>query len=117
MSRIKVTIWNEYVHEKEKPKIAEIYPEGIHGAIAQMLGRYDEFEIRTATLDMEEHGLTQELLDDTDVLIWWGHGRHQVITDEETDRVVQRVLDGMGLIVLHSAHALNCTPCQGHFQI
>lgn len=105
MSRIKVTIWNEYVHEKEKPKIAEIYPEGIHGAIAQMLGRYDEFEIRTATLDMEEHGLTQELLDDTDVLIWWGHGRHQVITDEETDRVVQRVLDGMGLIVLHSAHA------------
>ena len=103
MSKINVTIWNEFIHEKS-PEIAKIYPEGIHGAIAQMLGRYEEFEIRTATLDMEEHGLSQELLDKTDVLIWWGHIGHDKVTEEEAARVVKRVWDGMGLIVLHSGH-------------
>lgn len=100
---INVTIWNEYVHEKEE-RIAKVYPEGIHGAIAQMLGRNEELAIRTATLEMEEHGLTQEVLNNTDVLIWWGHIRHAQVCEEVTQRVVQRVLDGMGLIVLHSGH-------------
>lgn len=31
---IKVTVWNEYRHEQEDPKIASVCPEGIHGAIA-----------------------------------------------------------------------------------
>lgn len=103
MGKIRLTIWNEFIHEKSG-EIARIYPDGIHGAIAQMLGRYDEFEIRTATLDMPEHGLSQEVLENTDVLIWWGHVNHAGVSDEVTDRVVKRVLDGMGLIVLHSGH-------------
>lgn len=100
---INVTVWNENVHEKDE-RIAKVYPEGIHGAIAKMLGRNEELKIRTATLGMEEHGLTQEVLDDTDVLIWWGHMAHAKVSDEVADRVCKRVLDGMGLIVLHSGH-------------
>ncbi len=100
----KITVWNEFQHEKD-PKIAKIYPDGIHGAIAQMLGELSPDDIiRTATLEEEEHGLTQEVLDDTDVLIWWGHMAHAKVADEIADRVVKRVLDGMGLIVLHSGH-------------
>lgn len=100
---IRVTIWNENVHEKKDPKVAELYPEGMHRAIAQGIACGD-FEIRTATLDEPEHGLTQEVLDQTDVLIWWGHVAHDQVSDQVVERVHQRVLAGMGLIVLHSGH-------------
>lgn len=100
---VKVTIWNEYLHEKAEP-IKSIYPNGIHGAIAEMLGKKNDFVIRTATLEMPSHGLSDEVLADTDVLIWWGHAAHDKVSDEIAEKVKQRVLDGMGLIVLHSAH-------------
>jgi trehalose utilization protein len=102
---IEVTIWNEYRHEKENPKIASVYPEGIHGAIAAGLqANGDDFAIRTATLDEPEHGLTDAALAGTDVLIWWGHKAHREVSDEIVARVQRRVLDGMGLVVLHSGH-------------
>lgn len=100
---IKVTIWNEYRHEKESPEIAAIYPEGLHGAIANGLAG-DEFSVRFATLDEPEHGLTDEVLADTDVLVWWGHKAHAEVDDAIVQRVQRRVLDGMGLVVLHSGH-------------
>ncbi|WP_068773914.1 ThuA domain-containing protein [Paenibacillus sp. FJAT-26967] len=100
---INVTVWNENVHEKNNPKVAEVYPQGIHGALASGLAE-DSFEIRTATLDQPEHGLTQEVLDSTDVLIWWGHKAHGDVSDAIVDRVQKRVLEGMGLVVLHSGH-------------
>lgn len=102
--KINVTVWNEYIHEKNEERIAKVYPDGIHGAIAKMLGEFDEFSIRTATLDMPEHGLTDEVLENTDVLIWWGHIAHHLVSDEVAVKVQQRVLEGMGLIVLHSGH-------------
>ncbi len=98
-----VTVWNEYRHEKENEKVAEIYPDGIHGAIAGFLQGKD-FVVRTVTLDEKEHGLTEDVLDSTDVLIWWGHKAHDEVDDEIAEKVKQRVLDGMGLIVLHSSH-------------
>lgn len=101
---IRVTVWNENVHEKTNPKVAEIYPDGIHGAIAAGLRRQAGFEVHTATLDQPKNGLSQEILDTTDVLIWWGHKAHKDVDDEVVERVHQRVLSGMGLIVLHSAH-------------
>lgn len=104
MAKTKVTIWNEYQHEVNEPRIAQVYPKGIHGAIAEMLGKNADYEIRTATLAEPEHGLTQEVLDDTDVLIWWGHMAHQKVSDEVVNRVCQRVLNGMGMIFLHSGH-------------
>lgn len=100
---IRVTIWNEYVHEIVNPAVAEVYPQGIHNAIAAGI-RNESFSIRTATLAEPEHGLTEEVLNETDVLLWWGHRAHDEVRDDIVDRVQQRVLDGMGLIVLHSGH-------------
>lgn len=102
---IKVTVWNEYKHERENEEIARIYPEGIHGAIAGFLGKQEDMVVRTATLDMPEHGLTEDVLNNTDVLIWWGHMAHGAVQDEIVQRVYNRIQEGMGLIVLHSGHA------------
>ncbi|HOJ11198.1 MAG TPA: ThuA domain-containing protein [Clostridiales bacterium] len=102
--KIRVTVWNEYRHEKRGGKPAEIYPEGIHGAIAAYLKQYDELEVRTATLEEPEHGLTDEVLNNTDVLIWWGHTAHEKVNDEIVNKIYNRVLCGMGLIALHSSH-------------
>lgn len=103
-NKIRVTVWNEYLHELEEPEIAEIYPEGIHGAIAEFLGKEKDIVTRTATLRQVEHGLTDEVLQQTDVLIWWGHKAHHEVDDAVVEKVQQRVLAGMGLIVLHSGH-------------
>lgn len=106
MSALRVTVWNEGVHEATQPDIAAIYPTGIHGAIAdgltELLGT--EVAVRTATLADEEHGLTEDVLADTDVLLWWGHIAHDQVADEVVERVRRHVLGGMGLIVLHSGH-------------
>ena len=102
--KIRVTVWNEYRHEKSDQDVAKIYPQGIHAQIAEFLGTQFDIETRTATLDEPEHGLTEEVLADTDVLIWWGHMAHREVKDEIVDRVQKRVLNGMGVIVLHSAH-------------
>lgn len=101
---IRVTVWNEYRHEKNDERIAKIYPEGIHNAIAGYLKEETDFEVRTATLDEPEHGLTDEVLENTDVLIWWGHMAHNQVKDEIVDKICNRVLRGMGFIALHSAH-------------
>lgn len=100
---IQVTVWNEFRHEKTDKVVQETYPEGIHGQIAAFL-KEDQFEVKTATLDEAEHGLTDEVLNDTDVLLWWGHMAHDEVSDEIVERVQKRVLEGMGLVVLHSAH-------------
>ena len=102
---INVTIYNEFVHEKKDDHVASIYPVGIHGAIAEYLNEQAEIgTVRTGTLAEPEHGLTQAVLDDTDVLMWWGHLAHDKVDDGVVERVHKRVLEGMGLIVMHSGH-------------
>lgn len=103
MTALRVTVWNEYRHERHNERVAQIYPQGIHQTIAAALGTAG-FTTRTATLDEPEHGLTEEVLAATDVLTWWGHMAHDEVSDEIVARVQARVLDGMGLIVLHSGH-------------
>ncbi len=100
---MRVTIWNEFRHERNNEEVAKIYPEGLHATLADALKEKD-FEVRTATLDEPEHGLTGEVLNSTDVLLWWGHIAHDEVSDAVVDRVHERVLNGMGLIVLHSGH-------------
>jgi len=103
--KTRVTVWNEFLHEKKDPKIAEIYPDGIHGAIAEYLRSRPSFEVRTATLEEPEHGLTDQVLQSTDVLIWWGHMAHDKVSDKVVNKVHLRIAnEGMGLVVLHSAH-------------
>jgi trehalose utilization protein len=104
MESIRVTVWGEFRHEKRNPKVAAIYPKGMHAAIADALATQPTLVVRTATQDEPEHGLTQAVLDATDVLTWWGHLAHEEVADEIVARVKARVLDGMGLIVLHSGH-------------
>jgi len=101
---IRVTVWNEGVHEKTHEEVKAVYPNGIHTVIAESLEARGIKVLKTATLDDPEHGLTEDILANTDVLTWWGHMAHGKVSDEIVDRVHERVLDGMGLIVLHSAH-------------
>lgn len=103
---VRVTVWGEHIHEGLNPRVAEIYPEGMHSAIAAGLAERlgDGATVRTATLQMPEHGLSAEVLEATDVLTWWGHLAHADVSDAVVDRVQGRVLEGMGLVVLHSGH-------------
>lgn len=101
---IRVTIWNEYLHEKRQPEVAAIYPNGIHGCIAEFLGKNEDITVRTATLEQEENGLSERLLCETDVLVWWGHMAHDKVSEHTVERVCRHVLGGMGLVALHSAH-------------
>ena len=100
-----MTVWGEFRHEKKNPAVAKIYPDGMHAAIAKHLSSQPGMQVRTATLDEPEHGLTEKVLAETDVLIWWGHLAHGEVKDAVVDRVVSRVWAGMGFVPLHSAHA------------
>ena len=106
---IRVTVWGENFHEqseRDREQMAIRYPDGMHGAVAagltELLG--DAVTVRTATRDQPENGLSADVLDNTDVLTWWGHLKHGDVADEVVDRVHRRVLGGMGLLALHSAH-------------
>lgn len=100
---IRLTMWNEGRHEKNDPPVAKIYPHGMDRALAAGFKDRD-FTITHASLDEPDQGLPQELLDRTDVLTWWGHVAHDEVKDEVITRVQQRILAGMGLVVLHSGH-------------
>jgi len=101
---LRVTVWNEFHAEQSREDVRRVYPEGIHAAIADALKRLRcDWRVRTSTLEDPECGLEQRLLDDTDVLVYWAHARHGDVTEEAVERVRRRVLDGMGLVLLHSA--------------
>ena len=104
MNKIRVVVWGENVHEKRSEAVRKIYPEGMHQCIAKGLTIEGAFQVGTATLQEPEHGLPEARLSETDVLIWWGHLAHAEVSDQIVDRVQKRVLEGMGLIVLHSGH-------------
>ena len=100
-----VTVWHEHRHEKKNPKVAELYPDGMHGAIGNYLRNQGDFDVTLATLDDgPDHGLSDELLAKTDVMTWWGHLAHGDVSDAVVEKVVKRVWEGMGLVVLHSGH-------------
>ena len=105
MAKIRVTAWNEFRHEKSNEYVKSIYPDGIHGLIKQFLETKDDIEVTLAALDDPENGLPDEVLNNTDVLIWWGHMAHHEVPDALVERIRNRVYTGgMGLIVLHSGH-------------
>lgn len=104
MERIRVTIWNEFVHERDNPHVRAIYPEGIHQVLANALSSFPGVTVSTATLQAPEQGLAEQTLAATDVLVYWGHAAHDAVTEESVLRIQRRVLDGMGFVPLHSAH-------------
>ena len=103
-SQLRVLVWNENVHERENAAVREIYPRGIHECIADALRGDADVRVRTATLHDPEHGLTEDVLETTDVLIWWGHAGHDKVEDAIVDRVLKRIWQGMGFVALHSTH-------------
>jgi trehalose utilization protein len=100
----RVVVWGEFRHEKKNPRVAEIYPGGIHETIARGLRENPDLEVTTAWLDQEDNGLGGDILDRTDVLVWWGHMAHGEVSDAVVAHAKQRILEGMGFIALHSAH-------------
>lgn len=114
---IKALVWGENVHEQKSDVVAELYPQGMHAQIAKLLAEDSGIAVDTVVLQDPEHGLTEEVLADTDVLLWWGHAAHGDVEDAIVERVAKRVWEGMGLILLHSAHfskifkRLMGTPC------
>lgn len=103
---LKVLVWGENRHEQLQPEIAEIYPTGMHNTIREGIEENlgEAASVSTATLDDPGHGLSDEVLKNTDVLVWWGHAAHDEVSDEVVERVHRHVLAGMGLVVLHSGH-------------
>ncbi len=102
---MKVTVFNEYLHELEDERVGRIYPGGIHEAVGSAVAEHvPGAEVRSATLSEPENGLPQQVVDETDVMLWWGHKAHADVSDTVAERVQRAVLDGMGLVVLHSAH-------------
>jgi trehalose utilization protein len=103
---LRVTIWNEYIHELTSDAVRKLYPEGMHAVLASAIERQlgPSVSVRVATLNQSDHGLSFETLSETDVLTWWGHAAHERVEDEIVDRVHRCVLEGMGLVALHSAH-------------
>ncbi len=101
---IRVTVWNEGVHEKTDNEVAGVYPAGIHGCIKNFLSSQEDMVVTTATLAQRRCGLSDDVLENTDVLIWWGHMAHDKVPDKLVEKIHKRVLGGMGLVVLHSGH-------------
>jgi trehalose utilization protein len=103
---VRVVVWGENVQEHTDPVVAAIYPAGMHTTIAEAIREHlgAGARVTTATLDQPEHGLTEALLAETDVLTWWGHVAHARVDDDAVQRVYNRVRGGMGLVVLHSGH-------------
>ncbi len=105
MKKINVTVWNEFRHEKTNDEVKKLYPDGIHAFIKSFLDKNEDMNVRIASLDEPEQGLPEEVLNSTDVLLWWGHMAHREVDDALVERIRQRVYTGkMGFIALHSAH-------------
>lgn len=105
MSGIRITVWNEFRHEKTDEKVRQLYPEGLHTEIKKLLTDFGYASVTLASLDEPEHGLPDWLLSSTDVLVWWGHMAHDEVPDELAEKIKNRVYLGkMGFIALHSAH-------------
>jgi trehalose utilization protein len=103
---IRVTVWSEFRHEKKHESVKKIYPTGIHTVLAEAIAQHlgADAHVRTATLDEPDHGLTDDILNTTDVMLWWGHMAHHEVKDDIAAKVAARVRNGMGLVVLHSGH-------------
>lgn len=96
-----VTIFVEDDKTNTQPEVLQVYQDGIAAELATI---FKSGKVRTVSAFEPECGLTKEVLDDTDVLLWWGHRFHGMVSDEVSKRVTDAVLSGMGFIAMHSAH-------------
>ncbi|MDR2202645.1 MAG: ThuA domain-containing protein [Clostridiales bacterium] len=100
---IRVTVWTEFDKTDIPAPVAAAYPDGMDGCLGSILGGKD-FKVTLANLFDADCGLSEKLLNDTDVLVYWAHSRHGAVPDDAVARVKNEVNKGMGAIFLHSAH-------------
>lgn len=98
-----ITIWNESVNRDNK-RVKKVYPDGMSEAIKEIFDNDKSVTVSKVYIDMACQGLSDNLLNSTDVLIWWGHSQHELVEDTLVDKICKRVEEGMGIIFLHSAH-------------
>ena len=103
---VNVLVWYENrplpeAVEKEK----QIYPRGVHGALGDLFGAEPDMSVRTAVMQDPDQGLGDEALNWADVLVYFSHKHWREISDSRVDAMQKRVMEGMGLVLLHSAHA------------
>ena len=103
MKKLRVTVWSEGLDPIIEPKAVACYPNDINTAIGEFLAANEDLEVALHSLNEAGNGLSQEILDNTDVLVWWSHLYNDQLSDEAAARVVNAVLDGMGLVLLHSS--------------
>ena len=103
MEKIKVTVWSEGLPETEVNAVKS-YPNDINTAIAEFLKKDPALDVTISSISMSENGLSKELIDNTDVLVYWSHLYNDKVSDEAADYVVEAILQrGMGLLLLHSS--------------
>ena len=104
--QIRVLVWDE-----QQPAQKQAYGERFLGqTIADHLSKNAALSVRSAAMPVKgqtenDPALAAQSLEQTDVLIWWGHQRQREVTWEAADRIVERIKAGkLALITLHSAH-------------
>lgn len=99
MAHTNVLVWSEETVSDD------VYPNDINSAVAEHLNEHDDLVARAVSIGEPEQGVGEDRLDWADTLVWWGHARHDDVTDETVDRVEAAVTDdGLGFVSLHSAH-------------
>lgn len=101
-----VMVWYE---NQPLPEAVEaegrIYPQGIHGALGEWFAAQTDMQVHTRKMQDEQQGLSDEDLAWADVLVYFSHKHWREIADDRVDAMQRRVLEGMGLVLLHSSHA------------
>lgn len=98
-SSIHAAVWSEETAPQD------VYPNDVNSTIAEHLNEHADIVAKAVSIDHAEQGVSTELLDWCDVLLWWGHLRHDDVSDTTVDRVERYVRErGVGYIGLHSGH-------------
>lgn len=100
-SEVRVLIWDE-----QQPEQKQAYGEKFLGqTVGEHLAKQSGITVKNAALADPDQGLGSEVLEHTDVLVFWCHRRIREQDDARAEEVVRRVIDGkLALIALHSAH-------------
>ena len=101
--QIEVLVWDE-----QQPKQKAVYPNFLGNQIADHLRHNASLSVTSVNLDDPDQGLSEEMLENAEVIIWWGHVRHSEISTAKSRRLIERVKAGeLQIIFLHSAHWAN----------
>lgn len=95
---VRVRVWCE------GPEPESAYPDGVGATLAEILDGVPNVDSTPALLTDPAAGLSDEALDQTDVLVWWGRLRHDEVPDDRAEAVARRVREGkLGFLALYAS--------------